>query len=139
LPYLFDGETKITETVGIMRYLAKKHDPSLLGKTAAELGRIEMLWDTVSNLKAKCTFPAYMGEKEGEELKDSIAEECQPLLEKIFDVTTGPWLAGETLTWLDFYLAEVIDYMEGILDQRFVALVPASHEYLERFMALEKV
>ena len=54
-------------------------------------------------------------------------------------MTTGPWLAGETLTWLDFYLAEVIDYMEAILDQRFVALVPASHEYLERFMALEKV
>ena len=70
LPYLFDGETKITETVGIMRYLAKKHDSTLLGKTAAELGRIEMLWDTVSNLKAKCTFPAYMGEKDGEELKD---------------------------------------------------------------------
>ena len=31
LPYLFDGETKLTETLAIHRYLADKYAPSLLG------------------------------------------------------------------------------------------------------------
>lgn len=61
-------------------------------------------------------------------------------MERLFEVIQpGQWAAGETLTWLDFFLAEVIEYLEAILDQRFVALVPASHEYLERFLALDGV
>ena len=57
LPYLEDGKTKITETFGIMKYIAKKYDPSLLGRTAADLGRIEMLSAHVGNLKGKATMP----------------------------------------------------------------------------------
>ena len=33
LPYLIDGQVKMTETNAIMRYLATKHGPELLGKT----------------------------------------------------------------------------------------------------------
>jgi len=40
LPYLIDGESKITETAAIHMYIAKKYQPSLLGSSAAELGRI---------------------------------------------------------------------------------------------------
>ena len=35
LPYIIDGETKLTETLAVMKYIAKKWDPSLLGTTAA--------------------------------------------------------------------------------------------------------
>ena len=31
LPYLFDGDLKISETLAIIRYLANKYDKSLLG------------------------------------------------------------------------------------------------------------
>lgn len=51
LPYLNDGETKITETIAIMQYIAKKYRPSLLGNNAAEVGRIMMLTDKVATLK----------------------------------------------------------------------------------------
>jgi len=40
LPYLFDGEAKLTETVAIMQYIAKKYQPALVGTGAAEIGRI---------------------------------------------------------------------------------------------------
>ena len=44
LPYLQDGPSlKITETMAIMKDIAKKYKPELLGNTAAELGRIEMM------------------------------------------------------------------------------------------------
>lgn len=81
-----------------------------------------------------------MAQKQGDELKDSIVEECQPILEKIMEVSESTaWLTGETITWLDFFFAEIVDYLEVILDERFVALVPASREYLEKFKGLEKV
>lgn len=140
LPYLIDGETKLTETAGIMRYIAKKWDPSLLGSSAAQLGKTEMLFAHVMKMKELCTLPCYMGQKQGEELKDQIAEDCQPILEKIMEVAEGSaWLTGDSLTWLDFFFAEVVEYMEVILDERFVAQIPASHEYLEKFRALDKV
>lgn len=59
LPYLEDGGTKITETKAIMKYIAKKYQPALLGSTAAELGRIEMLAAHVDSLKSKSTMPCY--------------------------------------------------------------------------------
>ena len=75
LPYLIDGEVRLTETVAIMRYVAKKYDPSLLGRNAAELGRIEMLSYFVIELKGKATMPCYMS---GD--KDEIISECRPIL-----------------------------------------------------------
>ena len=59
LPYLIDGKVKLTETVAIMKYIAKKYKPELLGNSAAELGRIEMLSAHVNTLKGKATMPCY--------------------------------------------------------------------------------
>ena len=36
LPYLKDGLTYLTETVAILKYIARKFDPSLIGKTPKE-------------------------------------------------------------------------------------------------------
>lgn len=63
LPYLIDGDAKVTETVAIMKYVAKKWDATLLGKTAAETARAEMLYSQVNDMKGKCTFPCYKAEK----------------------------------------------------------------------------
>jgi len=43
LPYLFDEDVKLTETLAIMKYIAKKWKPELLGRNAAEVGRVTML------------------------------------------------------------------------------------------------
>ena len=75
LPYLLDGDAKITETTAIMQYIAKKYRPELLGSTAAELGRVNMLAAQVHDLKMKATMPCYVtGDV------DAIIEECRPLL-----------------------------------------------------------
>lgn len=61
-----------------MRYIAKKYKPELLGNSAAELGRIEMLAAQVSDLKGKATMPCY-----GHGDANQIIEECRPLLGKL--------------------------------------------------------
>ena len=40
LPYLIDGDVKLTETFAIMKYLADKYKPELLGGSADERARI---------------------------------------------------------------------------------------------------
>ena len=42
VPHFIDGDYKLTESKAIMKYIAKKHQPGLLGQSAEELGRIEM-------------------------------------------------------------------------------------------------
>jgi glutathione S-transferase len=51
LPYLLDEDVKLTETLAIMKYVAKKWKPELLGRNAAEVGRVNMLEYHVYTLK----------------------------------------------------------------------------------------
>ena len=132
LPYLKDGEVKLTETVAIMQYIARKWQPALLGSNAAEVGRINMLLDKVFNLKMKSTIACYtVGDAE------AIIEECRPLLAKIVEcMGDSEWIAGPNLTWLDFYFAELIDLLNAISDGLFHAEFPTMQAYWDRFIAL---
>ena len=132
LPYLIDGDVKITETVAIMQYIAKKYRPTLLGMSAAEMGRISMLLDKVHNLKMKATMPCYMtGDTE------AIIEECRPLLAKIVEcMGDSEWIAGPNLTWLDFYFGELLDFLNAISDGLFYAEFPTTQTYWERFISM---
>jgi len=132
LPYLIDGDVKITETIAIHMYIAKKYKPELLGRTAAEVGRINMLSAHVSNLKGKVTGPCYMtGDLE------AIIETARPILSKIVDAMgESEWIAGNNLTWLDFYFAELVDMLNALTDGLFNAEFPSLLTYWERFIAL---
>ena len=132
LPYLIDGETKITETVAIMQYIAKKYRPRLLGSSAAEFGRIIMLQDKVHTLKMKATIPCYTtGDAE------ATIDECRPILAKIVEVMgSSEWIAGPNLTWLDFYFAELCDLLNALSDGLFFAEFQGLQTYWDRFIAL---
>ena len=53
--YLIDGEIRLTESEYIMRYIARKYQPDLLGSSVAEFGKIFVLLDKVAKLKKKAT------------------------------------------------------------------------------------
>ena len=132
LPYLIDGETKLTETVAIMQYIARKYQPALLGSNSSEIGRIHMLLDKVATLKGKATGPCY-----GSGDTEAIIEECRPILAKIVETMgDSQWIAGSNLTWLDFYFAELLDLLNAISDGLFHAEFPTMQTYWDRFIAL---
>ena len=120
LPYLIDGETKLTETAAIMMYVAKKYDPTLLGKNAAEQGRVQMLLAHVADLKMKATMPCYVsGDQE------AAIEDCKPVLDKLVEaIGSSQWIAGDNLTWLDFYFAELLALLDAMSDGLFYAQHP---------------
>ena len=43
LPYLVDGDFKLTESKSIMKYLCKKHNPAMLGRNAQEIATADMV------------------------------------------------------------------------------------------------
>ncbi len=59
LPYLIDGDVYLTETTAIMKYIAHKWKPSLLGLTSVEFANAEMLSHYVAVLKSLATQPCY--------------------------------------------------------------------------------
>ena len=132
LPYLLDGDVKLTETIAIMQYIAKKYRPSLLGNSAAEVGRVSMLVDKVHDLKMKATVPCYTTGN-----AEAIIDECRPLLAKIVEcMGESDWIAGSNLTWLDFFFAELCELLNGISDGLFYAEFPTTQAYWDRFICL---
>lgn len=52
LPYLIDGDFKLTETTAIIRYLPKRLErPELLGKTVEDQARVDQILGALSDIQ----------------------------------------------------------------------------------------
>lgn len=132
LPYLFDEDVKLTETLAIMQYVAKKWKPELLGRNAAEVGRIHMLEFHVFTLKQACTGPCYSETGNREE----IVSHCRPMLAKLYEVTgNSTYLAGEHITYLDFMYHELLDVLNWLSEGSFFQEFPNLQVYCDRMVA----
>lgn len=115
-----------------MKYIAKKYNPGLLGSSAAELGRIEMLSAHVDKLKGDATMPCYVS---GD--KSEIINAARPQLTKLMAAKgSSKWLAGNNLSWLDFYFAELLDLLDKVSEGVFYQEFPAAKEYFDAFVNL---
>ena len=117
MPYYIDEEddVRLTETVAIMKYICRKYKPEMLGATAKEQGRVEMLLFYVAEIKEKATNACYF---DGD--REAIIANVRPMLVKLAQVLASYnnpnfWLAGsENLTYLDFYFAELLDMLDKL-------------------------
>ncbi|KAJ6220574.1 hypothetical protein RDWZM_006386 [Blomia tropicalis] len=101
LPYYIDGEVKLTQSLAILRYLARKH--KLDGATEMEKNRIAMLE------QQSTTYGR--GEREFEKkLQTDLA-----LLDKFLG--SNRYVAGENISYVDFWLYE---YLHNIRSTEWV-------------------
>ena len=80
LPYLIDGDFTLTETAAIMKYIARKWKPELLGTTPEEFATAEMMDFHVRTVKGLATGPSYSS-KDGN--REVILTPIWPHLDKI--------------------------------------------------------
>ena len=111
LPYLIDGETKLTDTYAIMKYIASKHGPFLLGSDPAQTAQIEMLASVVQDLKQSVTLPCYTtGDRAG--ITTNLLQKVKPIVaylgQKNFLVD------NDDPCYVDFAFFELCDFMNWI-------------------------
>ena len=146
IPYLMEGDYKITETTAIHRYIAERWNPELLGRDAQHRGLVNMVGNVVHDAKFPLTLPGYGGNLP--KLEEEIAKRIPPIVAFM----RGKFLTGDAPVWADFYLFEIIEsltmYTKGRIFQDYPQLVAFHHnvanlaglkEYLSNPDSLDKV
>ena len=110
LPYFIDGEARLTETGAIMKFIANKYGPELLGTSPAQIGQVEMVAQVVSDLKGAVTMPCYtQGDRVA--ITMNLLEKVKPIVAYLGN---KPFLCGDNVTYVDFIFFELCDFMDWI-------------------------
>ncbi|KAJ0064165.1 hypothetical protein NL108_001479, partial [Boleophthalmus pectinirostris] len=105
LPYLEDGDRKISQSNAIMRYIARKHN--LCGETEDEKVRVDILENQAMDFRNGFVILCYM---DYDSKKDAYIEKLPNVLGQ-FSKFLGnrKWFAGEKITFVDFIMYELLD------------------------------
>ncbi|XP_070575708.1 glutathione S-transferase Mu 1-like [Ptychodera flava] len=106
VPYLIDGDIKLTQSNVILRYLAGK--ANLLGANDVERMRADWVNEVARDIRIKMATAAF--DPKWEELKPGIVKYAGEMLTSYSDFLVGnKWFAGDNLTYADFVMHELLD------------------------------
>ncbi|KAK2145769.1 hypothetical protein LSH36_659g02031 [Paralvinella palmiformis] len=132
LPYYIDGDIRLSQSNTILRYLARKYN--LDGTTEAEKIRVDLAADELMDLRNNLVNLCY--NKHFESLLPQYVKDVDDKL-KLFDNFLGDrdWLAGETITSVDFVMYELLD-QHRIMIPDCLKECSKLQRFIERFEAL---
>ncbi|XP_029429378.1 LOW QUALITY PROTEIN: glutathione S-transferase Mu 5-like [Rhinatrema bivittatum] len=135
IPYLIDGDLKISQSHAILRYIARKHN--LCGESEKEMIRVDMLVNQALDFRMGLVTIAY--NPNFESLKGSYLDALPGNL-KLFSKFLGDrkWFAGEKITFVDFIMYDVLD-QHRMLESKCLEQFKNLQSFLERVEALEKI
>lgn len=106
LPYLLDGDVKITQSNAILRYLARKSN--LLGNSDEEKTRVDVLESEINDLRREYVGMCY--NRNFETLKGPYLERLPAKLRLLADyLGSRNYFAGDEITFPDFIVYEMLD------------------------------
>jgi len=135
LPYFIDGDTKITQSLAILRHVARIHKVD--GTTEDEKIRIDIaeqqLNDMRMGLVGMCYSPDFEKLKPGylKALPDQLAAVSKFLGER-------KWIAGDTFSYADIMLYEMVD-QHNILSHGVTKDYANLDAHAKRFEALPTI
>jgi len=135
LPYYIDGDVKLTQSNAILRYIARKND--LVGKTDMEKAMVDMMADQSMDLRngwvRLCYNPDFSN------IKDAYLLALTKTLKQFSDfLGSKQWFAGESLTFVDFVMYEMLD-QHKLLEPNCLNELKNMGKFIERFEALPKI
>ncbi|KAH7956271.1 hypothetical protein HPB52_007777 [Rhipicephalus sanguineus] len=107
LPYYMDGDVKITQSLAILRHLARKHD--LHARNDAEATELDVLEQQAQDLCLILAYeavpmPRYKGGLKS--YAENVGDKLEPWAKHLAGLK---WVLGERLTYVDFLLYEGLD------------------------------
>lgn len=135
LPYYIDGDIKLTQSNAILRYIARKND--MLGKDDTERAMVDMMAEQSMDFRNGWVRLCY--NPDFENLKDGYLTDLDTKLGQ-YSAFLGKksWFAGESLTFVDFVMYELID-QHKFLAPACLKNYPNLEEFMTRFEELPKI
>ena len=135
MPYMIDGETRLTDTLAIMVYICHKFAPELLGETSEDYGKALLAYYHLKEVKSAITGACYVGANP-EQLKVICKAKMQPI---VAFLGKKDFFMGENITFLDFILLEMIDFVQFLTNDEFCAENKSMARYLKRMKGKAKI
>ena len=135
LPYFVDGESRLTDPSAIMKFISYKYGPELIGTTPAQMGKVEMVAQIVTDLKGAVTMPCYtQGDRVA--ITMSLLEKVKPLVNYLGE---NQYLCGNNVTYVDFIFFELCDFMDWISQGMLYERNPTLQAYHNRVKSLPRL
>lgn len=137
LPYVIDGDTKLTQSVAVLRYLGRKFG---LAPSEADMGRADVFEQVISDLRVGFNKMCYSSPDKYEGLKTEFLEKLPKNLEEIANfIGDGPYAVGEKLTYVDFLALEYLDVIATFTPDHFKSgSIPDYIQRMKDLPALKK-
>jgi len=133
LPYMIDGDLKLTESHAIYRYLCGKYRPELLGKTLEDRAHVDMVMSHAQDIR-NASYNACYETGDRAFVRAMALERFGPLARFLGD--HKPFIVGEYVTYPDFFLYEQIELFDFICENELVKKYPNLESYRQRVAAL---
>lgn len=137
LPYLYDGDFLLTETLAIAQYVAgKTGHPDLKGKNEIDEIRISEVFGVIDQVRG--TIIDLGTDPDFSKIRDSvISGKIIPQFEKLSKkLGDNEYMIGY-LTYVDFFVYHYIQFLERMTP--FVKDYPNLQKYVERFDSHENI
>lgn len=135
LPYLIDGNVKLTQSLVILRYLANKYN--LAGSTEDEKLRADLV--AAQTMDYWMEYARIVYDPNFEKLKGDYLKNLPDKLKLLSNfLGSNKFVAGDKVTYVDFFLW---DYLERViyLEKDAFNNLPLLAEYHKRVMSLDAV
>ncbi|ODM95748.1 Glutathione S-transferase Mu 2 [Orchesella cincta] len=137
LPYLIDGDFKVTESRAILKYLCRTRKPELLGKGVEMQTRLDTVDDFMYDLWVLEFIGLIYGYTE-ERRKQYKELEAIKLGYLSSFMKNNKWVTGSEITYVDFLVYEIL-YQLTVFDSNCLDKFENLKEFMKRVEALPAI
>eukprot|EP00922_Rhytidocystis_sp_ex-Travisia-forbesii_P050954 GHVS01075681.1.p2 GENE.GHVS01075681.1~~GHVS01075681.1.p2 ORF type:complete len:234 (+),score=37.88 GHVS01075681.1:220-921(+) len=139
LPWFVDGSLKLTESTAILRHIARKYKPELLGTNIDEMAKVEMLTGVLMDFRNTIVSLCYM---DAANFSSNLAHWVSNVAPRFLQSFAGylkdkNFLCGE-LTVPDFVLYELLDQTRLMCPTALDGFENLK-QFINRFEAIETI
>lgn len=134
IPYLIQGDLKMTESLAIMRYICNSNAPELLGKNPKDGAIADMVYGVVHDIKSPVTGICY-GTGDRVAANKIILDRMERVSAFLKD---KKFVVGDYVTYVDFYLFEQEELCDWLAEGKLFKQFPNLKEHHDRVASLPK-
>ena len=138
IPYYAEGDFYLSESWAIMRFLCEKYRPEYLGENLDQRVEAAMLQGVLADMRARVANAQYVEHREP--ARTIALTESQVPFRRLAAYLRGKrFLLGAKPCYVDFFLYELLEFVEGWEAGWLASVAPEFAEYKRNFQTLAHI